>query len=107
MFHLLDKFYQTTKDDCLGSLLSGFNPYLFEGSMSADPAAWGDWNNSVKKITKRDSLTSCEAFEATYGFIVFHQEEFGFDLSWVIEKMQTMSADSDDWKSSIKNVIDK
>jgi len=105
MFNLLDKIYQDTNDDCLGSLLGGFNPYIFADSMSADPAAWGDWKTSVKKITSEQSLTPNEAFQATKTFVNFHQDEFGFDLSWLIDKLNTMSSNGDEWKTSIRQAL--
>jgi len=105
MFYLLDKFYQDTNDDCLGSLLGGFNPYLFSDSMSADPAAWSDWETSVKKITSEELLTSDEAFQATKIFVSFHQEEFGFDLSWLIDNLNTMTPYCEEWKTSIRQAL--
>lgn len=105
MFNFLVKCYQDTKDDCLGSLLGGFNPDLFVDSMSADPAAWGDWKNAAKKITDKELLTTDEAFRATQVFIKFHQEEFGFDLSWVLNKLDSISANSEDWLASIREAL--
>ena len=107
MFELLDGFYQDTKDDCLGSLLGGFNPSLFINSNSADSAAWLDWMNSVKKITVEELLTSDEALCTTRAFIDFHKKEFGFDLKWLIEELNSMSANSDKWLKSVKKAVEE
>ena len=105
MFYLLDMFYWITKDDCLGSLLGGFNPYLFVGGMSADPAAWDDWINSVKKISDEELLTSKEAFLCTVEFVRFHKDEFGFELGWLIDGINAMSEDNEKWTASINKAL--
>ena len=74
MFRLLDEFYKSSNDECLGNLLSGFNPFLFSDEKTADPAAWDDWMSTVKKITDKDSLNEREAFFAACEFVKFHQE---------------------------------
>jgi len=107
MFYLLDSIYDNTKDECLGSLLGGFNPHLFVESMSADPAAWGDWKNMVIRITNKELLTVDEALEVTQKFIIFHRDEFGFDLDWLIDRLNTMTSNNEDWLSSIKKALSR
>ncbi len=107
MFEQLDGIYEETKDDCLGSLLGGFNPDLFIGSMSADPAAWEDWKKAVEKITGEELLTSDEVLCAVREFIKFHQEEFGFDLNWLIDKLNATSVDSSDWIRSVRTALNQ
>ncbi len=105
MFHLLDVFYWDTRDEDFASLVSGFDPYLFEESMSADPAAWGDWKDSVKKVTDRELLTTDEALDATRKFIVFHRDEFGFNLGWLVDRLDGMTANDKNWLDSIENAL--
>jgi len=105
MFNLLDKYYRDTKDDCLGSLLGGFNPNLFIGSMSADPAAWNDWKISVKKITTNEFLTFDETLQAIKIFVVFHKETFGFNLVWLIDKLNLISVDDIMWSTIVKQAM--
>lgn len=107
MFYLLDSFYWVNEDDCLGSLLGGFNPYLLADSMSADPAAWEDWGRCVKKVTDREELTSDEAFRAAWTFVKYHIEEWGFELQWVIDKLNEMSVDSEAWKKCVERALDE
>jgi hypothetical protein len=105
MFNLMDDFYQDTKDDCLGSLLGGFSPHLFTDSMPADSAAWNDWENTVNKITVKEWLTSDEVLRATREFIDFHQNEFGFDLKWLIKELDTISVDSEKWLKTLEKAM--
>ena len=105
MFYFLDGYYVKNKDDTLGYLLSGFNPNLWVDSMSADPAAWEDWINTAKKITSEETMTSHEAFNATREFIIFHQNEFGFDLKWLIEELNALSAESKEWLECVSKVL--
>lgn len=56
MFCMMDTYYERTKLDDISALLGSFNPYLFEGKISAEPAVWSDWVNCVKKITSHDYL---------------------------------------------------
>ena len=97
MFYLLEMIYENTKNDCLGSLLGGFNPHLFRGSMSADSAAWEDWNNIVQKITNERLLTSGETLRVTKAFVKFHEDEFGFDLGWLTDELSNLSDEDEKW----------
>jgi hypothetical protein len=47
MVIFLEKFYERTKSDDVGGLLGDL--MLLEGETTADPAAWEDWLESVKK----------------------------------------------------------
>ena len=97
MFYFLDRYYWEEKDETLGCLLSRFNPNLWHDGMSADPAAWEDWNNVIKKISNNNLLTSFETLNASIKFIKFHQDEFGFELNWLINKLNTTSIESPEW----------
>jgi hypothetical protein len=105
MFYLLDSFYKGTTDECFISLLSGFDPHLFVDSMSADPAAWCDWNNVVKKIIGKDLLTSEEVLHTTKGFVQFHIDEFGFELGWLIEELNKITVSSQRWIGCVKKAL--
>ena len=56
MFYMLDEYYNSTKNDDLGALLSSLNPYLFIDSISADSAAWSDWIDIVSEVTHEKKL---------------------------------------------------
>lgn len=70
-------------------LISDVDPFLFKGSMSADPAAWEYWINcvsNVKALKDKDiKLTSEEAFQCMIIFIELYINEMNFDLKWLIE----------------------
>jgi hypothetical protein len=75
--------------------------------MSADPAAWSDWNNIVKKIINKDILTSEEAFIAVKSFIQFHIDEFGFELGWLLDELKTISIDSQRWIDAVEKALNE
>lgn len=105
MFHMLEKIYKESEDENFASLLSGFDPFLFTDGMSADPAAWGDWNNVVKKISANNHLTSFEALNATKEFIKFHQDEFGFELDWVVARLSRISINNLEWLDCVSKAL--
>jgi hypothetical protein len=46
----LEKYYQATQSDDIGSLLGDLN-HCYYGA-TADPAAWLDWQNCIKQVTR-------------------------------------------------------
>jgi hypothetical protein len=104
MFYLLDGYYDTTKNGVLGSLLGSLNPNLFTDGMPADQAAWADWGNCVKKAFIKDKLSPKEAFQAVIKFITFYQEEFGYDLEWLINEMRSTQP-AERWANIVQKVI--
>ena len=51
MVNYLEKYYNRTQSDDIGSLLSGLQ--LLSDNESADPAALQDWHDSVNKILNK------------------------------------------------------
>jgi hypothetical protein len=51
MFYYLDSYYDRTKSDEIGSILGDLT--LLADGMPADPAAWEDWNDAVKKAISK------------------------------------------------------
>ena len=47
MFEFLASLYERTRSDELGALLGGMS--LLEDGVTADPAVWQDWMQSVQK----------------------------------------------------------
>lgn len=87
MFLMLVKYWDETKHDSLGAMLGSLNPFLFKGYISADPAAILDWEKSVKKVTDKEMLTEDEAFEASLIFLSLYQNDFGFEIGWIIDDL--------------------
>jgi len=50
MFFFLEKEYEMTKSDDIGGLLSSLDWTIWADGGSADPAAWKDWLDAVKKM---------------------------------------------------------
>jgi len=50
MFYFLKKEYEMTKSDDIGGLLSSLDGTIWTDGGSADPAAWKDWLDAVKKM---------------------------------------------------------
>ncbi len=48
MYSFLDEYYQITKSDDVGSLLSSMS--LLEDGGTADPAILSEWKDAVKKV---------------------------------------------------------
>ena len=64
MFYFLEHEYQLTKSDELGGMLGSLSWQIWEGCHGpADPAAWEDWQDAVKKALSREESAappSCE-----------------------------------------------
>lgn len=58
MFEYLKALYDRTQSDELGGLLGGM--CLLEDGTTADPAAWSDWEEAVKKASERIELDLSE-----------------------------------------------
>ena len=85
--------------------LGSMDPYMFEGSMSADPAYWEDWSEIAKKISNSTLLTSAEALQVCISFIEFYAAEFDFDIQWVADEIKTLSPEGDLWTSYIRATV--
>jgi len=48
MYSFLEHEYELTKSDDIGGLLGGMS--LLQDGSTADPAAWEDWENTIKKV---------------------------------------------------------
>jgi len=51
MINFLEKFYERTKSDDIGSLLGDLQ--LLDDKETADPAAWSDWMKSVQEALSK------------------------------------------------------
>ncbi|GAB1577046.1 hypothetical protein [Bordetella petrii] len=59
MFYFLLHEYEMTKSDEIGGMLSSLSWEIWaEGSGPADPAAWSDWQNAVKKALSTDETAA-------------------------------------------------
>lgn len=82
LFFLLEEFYTETKNDSVGILLGSMDFELFDGSDSADPAAFEDFCDCLNDCYKNTSTENIQtAFLAAKQFLKFYKNEFGFNLS--------------------------
>lgn len=51
MRYFLEKYYEQTSSDDVGSLLGELQ--LLQDGRTADPAAWDDWTECVKKVKSK------------------------------------------------------
>lgn len=102
-FHYLDKIYDENSDEALGDVLSEMNPYLFSDSYSADPAVWSDWATCISQITKNILVSPDEAYQAMILFVQFNQQEFGYDLANLLQRLRT-GVSGREWVTCVNTV---
>lgn len=54
MFRFLERYYELTGADDIGTLLGSMNTKLFADGRPADPAIWEDWLDAVHEVSKAD-----------------------------------------------------
>jgi len=86
-FNVMDKtlgsYYQKTKSDDIGSLLSVMS-FLSDGC-TADPAIWKDWMEAIKN---RKTLTEQEAFEGMIQFLdIYYNFTSSHDAKTIIDAL--------------------
>lgn len=54
MFAFLERYYELTKSDDIGSLLGSMS--LLQDGETADPAIWNDWLEAIEKVKNMRSL---------------------------------------------------
>lgn len=50
IFRFLEKYYELTQADEIGSLLGSMNLELFADGRPADPAMWDDWQIALREV---------------------------------------------------------
>jgi hypothetical protein len=55
MVKFLEKYYEFTKSDDIGSLLGGMDQGFWDNESTFDPALWKDWVESVDAVLKEKS----------------------------------------------------
>ena len=57
MQNFLEKYYEETNSDDVGSLLGEISFDIWEEESTGDPASWGEWLECVEKV-KSDKKTN-------------------------------------------------
>ena len=109
MKDFLDKFYQKTKSDDVGSLLGDLS--LLSDGCTADPAAWDDWLNTIKKVALPGQayFSSLDSYKAMLLFLIDFsaraEEKQVFDLLAGMQLLEDNSPKNStilaDWMESV------
>lgn len=95
MFQILNNYYfQEKKNDSLASLLSDMDPNIFSDGKAADPATYNDWYNAVKPYVKNGKIKNEDINLALKNFLIYYQQEFGFDFEDVIMYINNYSTNN-------------
>jgi hypothetical protein len=87
MVLFLERQYALDKSDEIGTLLSSLSLQVWADDMTADPAAWDDWMESVQKVLMPDTPENRRLLE----MLVSHRENLlGTDMygnQWYAEML--------------------
>lgn len=67
MFYFLEREYELTKADELGGMLSSLSWEIWERGGPADPSAWQDWLDAVRKALSRTENAAPEGWSEQSG----------------------------------------
>ena len=85
MDKVLDNYYQKTKSDDIGSLLSVMS--FLSDECTADPAIWEDW---IEAIKNKKTLTKQEAFEGIIQFLeIYYSLTSSNDTKALIDELSS------------------
>ncbi len=105
MTKFLEKWYELTKSDDIGSLLGGIDINFWCNGKPFDPALWGDWLDAINVVFNKkdvDILTVEEAFEVVTKFLEkLYVYPIPDDIQSLLSGMGTDPAFYEDWKKSI------
>ena len=103
MFKMLDKYYWMTKHDWLGALLGVMNVELWSDNEPIDPAILINWEEAVLKVVDKKRITSKEGFKAMIIFLERYNDEFGFEIKEIIEKIKVAFSEFEEEWENINN----
>lgn len=86
MYNILNDYYcGESKNDSLASLLSDMDPNIFSDKKAADPATYDDWHHCISGYIKNGEISEEKILLALKEFLIFYQQEFGYQLEDVIK----------------------
>jgi len=105
MFYFLEEMYfNDTSQGDLGALLGDLNPNLFSDGMSADIAAWRDWEGIFAQVNTNTFLNSQEVYQAVEKFLEMYQSQYGFNITRIIEEIKNSNKLFEKWEQVIDKV---
>ena len=113
----LEKYYQETASDDVGSVLGDL--FFLPGGGTADPAAWYSWIKSIEKVQQQENLqnnklTIVQSFNAMKFFLEkFYDESHWDDIGLIVRKLQPLVKDYSihpivlqDWMICVQKAIE-
>ncbi len=87
--NLLETYYNSHKQcEALISILSDFDCTVFQDGKFVDQATYEDWKRFILPYIRNEEVNDDDVKEALINFLVFYQEEFGYDLKDIIEYLK-------------------
>lgn len=88
LYNIVDRFYKEDKNEFILVLADDMCPYIFADGMSADPAAYADFNDYLNfycaQTNQKDVVS---AHKASIRFLEMYRDEFDFKIDNYIEKL--------------------
>lgn len=83
---LLEVDYNNHKqDDAVVSILSDLDCTVFEDGKPVDQATYDDWEKVIIPFINKGEITDNDVKEALIKFLVYYQQEFGYELEIAID----------------------
>ena len=83
---LLEVYYNNHKqDDAVVSILSDLDCTVFEDGKPVDQATYDDWEKVIIPFINKGEITDNDVKEALIKFLVYYQQEFGYELEIAID----------------------
>lgn len=83
---LLETYYNNHKqDDAVITILSDLDCTVFEDGKSVDQAIYADWEKLISTFTKNGELSDNDVRDVLIKFLIYYQEEFGYELKGAID----------------------
>ena len=88
-FFILDQGYNQCKGDELGGFLGAISPEIWGDGQPVDKAVLNDW----KKFNNSEAVDINNITEKIYNFLVYYEQEFGYNFSETKQWLLTISDD--------------
>lgn len=83
---LLKEYYNNHKqDDAVVSILSDLDCTVFQDGKPVDQATYDDWEKVIISFINKGEISDSEVKEMLIKFLVYYQQEFGYELEGAID----------------------
>ncbi len=88
LYNYLEKVFRSSSNESLCDLVSDMCPYLFDDRLSADTAAYEDYEKFLDECLKNSKEEDVKtAFAASMKYLEFYRDEFGFEIDEIIKSL--------------------